>query len=201
MGKVRRLAAVAAAFLALLPALSPWVVAQEGFEGRRVEDTKRVDEERRKPEDERRMDERRVEERRSIERIGREVDLSKPRNTEFHDADALDAKIKAEHPELRARSEQDARGRERSEKADFTKVNEENQLGKRGWSEGEVRDMIEKNPAGTSIDQRYGKNDPALVFGEPGKYIVQNARTFEIVQVSDKNNPAWRDDPRIKWNK
>ncbi|MBZ9048180.1 hypothetical protein H5T11_26845, partial [Escherichia coli] len=43
------------------------------------------------------------------------------------------------------------------------------------------------------------RNDPATVYGSPGKYVVVNDRTGEVTQISDKTDPGWVDDSRIQW--
>lgn len=81
------------------------------------------------------------------------------------------------------------------------------QMDERGWSEQDIRDIVAKGPKGVSVDQRgfkttedgLGRNDPATVYGEPGKYVVINDRTGEVTQVSGKNEPGWADDSRIFW--
>ncbi|RYC46202.1 hypothetical protein DEH81_08580 [Pectobacterium zantedeschiae] len=84
------------------------------------------------------------------------------------------------------------------------------QLGTRGWTEKDVRDAVSKGAKGSAEDKRspkktppdfLGRNDPASVYGESGKYVVVNDRTGEVVQVSDKNDPEWVDDSRIIWGK
>ncbi|HCQ9178616.1 TPA: hypothetical protein SG288_000160 [Proteus mirabilis] len=82
-------------------------------------------------------------------------------------------------------------------------------MGGRGWSEKDIQDVIAKGAKGKSVDQRrpkntddgLGRNDPATVYGEPGKYVVVNDRTGEVAQVSNKNDPRWIDDSRIQWEK
>ncbi|WP_288144275.1 colicin E5-related ribonuclease, partial [Escherichia coli] len=65
-----------------------------------------------------------------------------------------------------------------------------------------------KGATGTSFDKRspkktppdyLGRNDPATVYGSPGKYVVVNDRTGEVTQISDKTDPGWVDDSRIQW--
>ncbi len=84
------------------------------------------------------------------------------------------------------------------------------QMGERGWTEQDVKDVVGKGQNGISSDQRrpnktppdfLGRNDPASVYGMPGKYVVINDRTGEITQVSGKNDPHWIDDGRIVWEK
>ncbi|HEM7179485.1 TPA: hypothetical protein U2I74_004368 [Providencia stuartii] len=84
-----------------------------------------------------------------------------------------------------------------------------NQMGGRGWTEQDIKDTVAKGPTGKSVDQRrpkntddgLGRNDPATVYGEPGKYVVVNDRTGEVAQASDKKDPEWVDDSRIQWEK
>ncbi|MES4615446.1 MAG: colicin-like bacteriocin tRNase domain-containing protein [Ewingella sp.] len=82
------------------------------------------------------------------------------------------------------------------------------QMGKRGWTEQDIRDAVSKGPKGLSVDQRgpkktppdfLGRDDSASVYGAPGKYVVINDRTKEVTQVSDKTDPDWADDSRIFW--
>ncbi|HAU5547509.1 TPA: hypothetical protein SMT48_000571 [Proteus mirabilis] len=85
----------------------------------------------------------------------------------------------------------------------------QDQMGGRGWSEKDIQDVIAKGAKGKSVDQRrpkntddgLGRNDPATVYGEPGKYVVVNDRTGEVAQISNKNDPRWIDDSRIQWEK
>jgi filamentous hemagglutinin len=75
------------------------------------------------------------------------------------------------------------------------------QLAQRGWEEHEVRDLANTSPGGTSVDNTAGKNDPATVYGSPpNNYIVVNDVTGQVVQVSNRRNPAWVPDNRIRWN-
>ncbi|MGX4747404.1 colicin-like bacteriocin tRNase domain-containing protein [Morganella morganii] len=77
----------------------------------------------------------------------------------------------------------------------------------RGWTEQDIHETVANGPKGKSVDQRrpvktedgLGRNDPATVYGESGKYVVVNDRTGEVTQVSGKNEPGWVDDSRIKW--
>lgn len=84
------------------------------------------------------------------------------------------------------------------------------QLGPRGWTEGEVKDITKTEPTGKSVDQRSsgktedgkGRNDPATVYGtKSGGHVVVNDNTGEVTHVSDKNNPNWVPDSRIEWIK
>ena len=81
------------------------------------------------------------------------------------------------------------------------------QLGDRGWTEEEVRDLANTEPTGTTTDNRRpnktedgrGRNDPASVYGSPnGGHIIVNDVTGEVTQVSDKK-PGWIPDSRINW--
>ncbi len=73
------------------------------------------------------------------------------------------------------------------------------QLDQRGWSRESVEDTIANadhtvetrdtrhNPDGTQ------NNDPATAFiNADGSYVVRNDRTGDIVQISDRNDPAWK---------
>lgn len=72
------------------------------------------------------------------------------------------------------------------------------QLEGRGWTEGEVRDLTRTDPAGTSVDNTGGRNDPATVYGtRDGGHVIVNDKTGNVVQVSDKQ--SWNPDPRIEW--
>ncbi|MDR0780001.1 MAG: hypothetical protein LBF16_04810, partial [Pseudomonadales bacterium] len=81
------------------------------------------------------------------------------------------------------------------------------QLDSRGWTKQEIQAAVEKEPAGTTIDNRSAaktpdgvpRNDPASVYGSKDGYVVVNDRTGEVVQVSNKNNPNWIVDSRIQW--
>lgn len=83
------------------------------------------------------------------------------------------------------------------------------QMGERGWTDQDIKNTVAQGASGDSFDKRkpkntddgLGRNDPATVYGQPGKYVVVNDRTGEVTQVSDKTDPDWIDDSRIRWNK
>jgi len=82
---------------------------------------------------------------------------------------------------------------------DFDKVKE--QLEPRGWSQDEVKDLVDKtDPTGVSVDNRKGKSDPATVYGPKEAHVVVNDKTGEVIQASDKTDSEWIPDDRIKWN-
>lgn len=82
------------------------------------------------------------------------------------------------------------------------------QMGERGWIEQDIKNTVTQGASGDSFDKRkpkntddgLGRDDPATVYGQPGKYVVVNDRTGEVTQVSDKTDPDWIDDSRIRWN-
>lgn len=82
------------------------------------------------------------------------------------------------------------------------------QMGERGWTEQDIKNTVTQGASGDSFDKRkpkntddgLGRDDPATVYGQPGKYVVVNDRTGEVTQVSDKTDPDWIDDSRIRWN-
>lgn len=74
------------------------------------------------------------------------------------------------------------------------------QMKERGWTERRVRNLTKMHPSGRSIDRQGSKDEPATVFGRPGRYVVVNNQTGEVVQVSDKKIPLWKDHVDIKWN-
>ena len=82
----------------------------------------------------------------------------------------------------------------------------QSQLGDRGWTEDEVRDLAHTEPTGTSVDQRRpgpgqeARNEPARVYGSPERHIIVNDDTGEVVQINDTNDPNWIPDERIRWN-
>lgn len=81
------------------------------------------------------------------------------------------------------------------------------QMPDRDWTEQDLMDTVAKGGKGKTVDQRkpkntddgLGRNDPATVYGEPGKYVVVNDRTGEVTQISDKTDVNWVDDSRIQW--
>ncbi len=82
------------------------------------------------------------------------------------------------------------------------------QMPERGWTEDDIKNTVSNGATGTSFDKRspkktppdyLGRNDPATVYGSPGKYVVVNERTGEVTQISDKTDPGWVDDSRIQW--
>jgi filamentous hemagglutinin len=80
------------------------------------------------------------------------------------------------------------------------------QLAGRGWTEEDVKEVVAQGPTGESFDNRSAgktpdgvpRNDPATVYGSKDGYVVVNDRTGEVVQVSNKNDPEWATDSRIK---
>jgi len=81
------------------------------------------------------------------------------------------------------------------------------QLGERGWTEAEVRDLANTTTTDTTTDNRRpaktpdgnGRNDPASVYGSKnGGHIIVNDVTGEVTQISDKK-PGWIPDSRIEW--
>ncbi|RKP51963.1 colicin E5-related ribonuclease, partial [Pararobbsia silviterrae] len=82
-----------------------------------------------------------------------------------------------------------------------------NQLEQRGWTEQDIQAAVNDGSVGTTMDKRSSsktsdgttRNDTASVYGSKNGYIVVNDRTREIVQISEKNNPHWIPDDRIKW--
>ena len=81
------------------------------------------------------------------------------------------------------------------------------QLPERGWTKEEIQSAVNDGATGTTFDKRsasktpdgLSRNDPATVYGSKGSYVVVNDRTGEVVQISDKNNPNWIVDGRIRW--
>ncbi len=75
----------------------------------------------------------------------------------------------------------------------------EKQLGKRGWTKGQVEGTI-SNPHRTvsTRDTRNlpggGKmNDPATAYvNKDGSYVIRNDRTGDIVQVSSRKDTNWK---------
>lgn len=177
---VRRQRVVLAFACALLALSSQPVFTEEhGRPVRRVEP-----EERRKIEELRREEEKRTDQKpvTAVEKAGREIDLTRPRNREFLDADAL-AKL----------TETD-----RTREVKFAEEIEK-QMAERGWTEKEVRALLATERSGTSIDGTKRLNEPASVYGKSGEYVVVNDRTKEVIQVSNKKDATWKDDPRIQW--
>ncbi|KMN61415.1 hypothetical protein VK95_23235 [Leclercia sp. LK8] len=122
---------------------------------------------------------------------------------------AAESRNHAEQEKKDADSNRDkAKEENKGKPTDFTTDDKiKGQMGERGWTEQDIKDVIAKGPKGISSDQRrpkttqdgLGRDDPATVYGEPGKYVVINDRTREVTQVSDKIKPGWVDDGRIFW--
>ena len=73
------------------------------------------------------------------------------------------------------------------------------QLTARGWTEHEIRAAVDRGPIGRSIDHTGGRSDPASVYGsKQDGYVVVNDRTRRVVQISDRTDPGWVPDSRIK---
>jgi hypothetical protein len=150
--------------------------------------------------DEKRTEERFREERPStersvteIERAAREIDPTKRYNTENLDAASLLDKIRADE-----RQKTETKDALRPDEAKITEKIAQ-QMVERGWTESEIRGLLTTERSGISVDGRDGRNDPASVYGKSREYIVVNDRTKEIIQLSNKNDPTWRDDSRINW--
>jgi hypothetical protein len=181
--------------LACLQLALPLYGALAQDEGRPVhihsDERRKVDETR--VEDKGLKDERRVPEKAvtDIERAGREIDIKKNSNGEFLDANALDKLVKPH----------DTKETQDNLRPDEVKITDKiaEQIEKRGWTKAEIFGLLAAERSGTSIDGREGKNEPASVYGKKGEYIVINDRTKEIVQVSNKKDPEWKDDSRINW--
>lgn len=122
---------------------------------------------------------------------------------------AIENRNHAEQGKKNAESHRDkVKGESKNKPTDFTIDNKiKGQMDERGWTEQDIRNIVAKGPKGISVDQRrpkttedgLGRNDPATVYGEPGKYVVINDRTNEVTQVSGKNVSGWIDDSRIFW--
>ncbi|AIA70831.1 colicin [Pectobacterium atrosepticum SCRI1043] len=123
---------------------------------------------------------------------------------------ALESRVKAEQDKKSADQKLKDEQEKDKGKAPELKLDDKirEQLGNRGWTEQDVRDTVSKGAKGSAEDKCspkktppdfLGRNDPASVYGEFGKYIVVNDRTGEVVQFSDKSDPEWVDDSRINW--
>lgn len=74
------------------------------------------------------------------------------------------------------------------------------QAQKRGWTQDSIEEAI-NSPSTTkrTTDKRHlpsggQNNEPATqYYTKDGHYVVRNDKTGDIVQVSDRNNPNWRD--------
>ena len=74
------------------------------------------------------------------------------------------------------------------------------QLAVRGWTEQEIREVVNRPAIGTSTDNTSGRRDPATVYGSrSGGYAVVNDRTGRVIQISDRTDPGWVPDSRITW--
>lgn len=71
------------------------------------------------------------------------------------------------------------------------------QMQQRGWTEQTVKETC-KNPYHTSeaLNRATG-NKATAYFNSDGSYVVVDNVTFEIVQVSGRNDPGWVPDPTI----
>jgi len=71
------------------------------------------------------------------------------------------------------------------------------QADERGWTIGGIQDVLD-NPVDTApaLDKTSGNSDgePATnYYAKDGYYVVRNNRTGKIVQVSNRNDPDWKD--------
>lgn len=71
------------------------------------------------------------------------------------------------------------------------------QLFKRGWN-NEIIDSTIASPYATSsaLNKATGRHATAF-FNKDGSYVVRDNKTFEIIQVSNRNDPQWVPDPTI----
>lgn len=78
----------------------------------------------------------------------------------------------------------------------------EKQMGKRGWTNSDIQDALDNyvkkvktydtrfKPDGSGMKN----NEPATAYySKDGGYVVRNDSTGDIVQVSDRNDPEWKD--------
>ncbi|WP_430765327.1 colicin E5-related ribonuclease [Pseudomonas citronellolis] len=81
------------------------------------------------------------------------------------------------------------------------------QITERGWTEQDIRAVVQAGVIGTAVDKRSAsktpdglpRNDSASVYGSKEGYVVVNDRTKEVVQISGRNDPGWIPDSRINW--
>ncbi len=73
------------------------------------------------------------------------------------------------------------------------------QLGKRGWTEESIIDLIENSEETRSVrDTRWTGDgtkldDPATAYiDKDGNYVIRNDKTGDVTQVSNKNSPEWK---------
>jgi len=139
----------------------------------------------------------------NTERIGRDADARRRNDeTRFDRKRGGDDVARDTNDARRAEEElQELKKITRPDQARELKFSEkiDRQMRERGWTEQEVKELAKKDPAGISIDGRNGRQEPATVYGERGRYIVVNDSTREVVQVSDKTKSDWGDDSRIQW--
>jgi len=74
------------------------------------------------------------------------------------------------------------------------------QMIKRGWTDADIRDALNNSSKTVKgMDTRHRpdgtrNNEPATsYYRKDGSYVVRNDRTGDIVQVSDRNDPDWKD--------
>jgi len=77
------------------------------------------------------------------------------------------------------------------------------QMNKRWWSKKDIESVI-KNPykIGRTIDNYWGKiwnkwEEAIAYFLTDNQYVVVNNKSYQIIQISDRNDPNWIVDSRI----
>ncbi len=67
------------------------------------------------------------------------------------------------------------------------------QMPRRGWTENDIKDVLE-NPSATAktINKATG-NSATQYYRSDGYYVVRDDVTGEIIQVSDRTDPDWKD--------
>jgi hypothetical protein len=72
------------------------------------------------------------------------------------------------------------------------------QLEKRGWSVEDVQTTVNKPHTTSLATNKATGADATAYFNEDGSYVVRDNATGQIIQVSNRNDPAWVPDPSIR---
>lgn len=71
------------------------------------------------------------------------------------------------------------------------------QMAQRGWTKELVQSTVD-NPYTTRFSRNKAtKNTATIYYNKDGSYVILDDLTNEVVQVSNRNNPAWAPDSDI----
>jgi len=79
-----------------------------------------------------------------------------------------------------------------------SKTKLENEMGKRGWTEEDVKDTVDEPHTTRDSENKANGDSATAYYNEDGTYVVVDDVTNEVIQVSNKNDPNWAPDSAIQ---